>query len=197
MGYSGVPGMAASGLQPEVLLWLPLASGLPDRHRVPVALFIGVVATGGLALLGYRIRTADPDPTDDREITAKLERRDLMEGGDPNNTMEWIIQVANRPVTYAVSLTALVGLSLVALALGWGAGLGVLLFGTALVAIQTFLRLGWPYVESFYERRQPDEQEADSLRFQGFSRDTMTFLTIVIALFVATMGLIALESIVL
>jgi len=70
----------------------------------------------------------------------------------------------------------------------------VSLFGAMLVLMKAFLRFGWPYIERFYESRQPDERDPNSMQHQGFSRDTMIFLTLAIAGFVGIFGLIALEA---
>jgi len=194
-----LPALDGSVTHPARWSWVTLSGGLADRYRIAFAGFLLVTTTAGLVWLSYKIRAADPESVAADEPTAKLERPDLFAGGDPENTLEWLIAVGNRPVTYAVLAVTLTGGGLVGVAAGGtfqSAGL-VLLFGAVLVLTQTFLRFGWPYIERFYEGRQPDERDDDSLRYQGFSRDTMIFLTLAVATFVAIVGLVALEAMVL
>lgn len=174
-----------------------LSSGLPDRYRIPAVGVIVVVSTAGLFWLAYKIRTADPGAATTQEPSGTLERRDLMADAKPENTFEWLITVANRPLTYGILDTVFVGLGLLSLALGgvfqfvgW-----ILLFGAALFLIQTFLRFGWPRIEVFYERRKSGGHDPDSMRFQGFSQDTMIFLTLIAAMVVGLTALLALEMV--
>lgn len=171
--------------------WVLLSPLLPERYRVAFALGLLVVGFGGLLVLAYKIRTAEPE-TGDREITSNLERADLLEGGTPQNTLEWVIQVSNRWQTYAAGIASL--LVLAALGMYLESSVAMLaLFGGALLSLQAFLRFGWRYVERFYERRQPEERNPHSLRFQGFSTDVNIFLTFLVATFVVVMVLIGIE----
>jgi len=195
--WSDVPAIVGPAVSGETWLWVPLSSGLPDRYRIPFAVVFLVVAGGGLAALVYRIQTADPESVTERELSPKLERTDLLEGGDPANTIERIIQVAHRPRTYAVAFVVLSGLGGAGLVVGGVSGSAgmVLLFADALLLMQAFLRFGWPHVEAFYERRQPEERDPESLRFQGFSTDTLVFLTLAAAMIVGTLGLVVLQTV--
>lgn len=171
--------------------WVLLSPVLPERYRVAFALGILVVGFGGLLVLTYLVRTAEPE-TGDREITSKLERKDLLEGGTPQNTLEWVIQVSNRWQTYAAGIASL--LVLAALGIHFESSVVMLaLFGGALLSLEAFLRFGWQYVERFYERRQPEERNPNSLKFQGFSTDVTIFLTFLLATFVVVMVLIGIE----
>lgn len=188
---SGLGGVAAAAVNPS---WVVLSSGLPDRYRLPFAGFFLLVTTAGLVWLSRKIRGSESATA--TEPNAKLERQDLIAGGDPENALEWLITVGNRPATYAGMAVILLGVGLTGLAVGGqlqsvGA---VSLFGAALVLTKAFLRFGWPYVERFYESRQSDERAPNSMRSQGFSVDTMIFLTLAVAVFVGILGLIVLEA---
>lgn len=198
MGWSDVLEVAGQAVRAELLLWVPLSSGLPDRYRIPFTAVFLVVTGGALVVLAYTIRTTDPEPVEDRNITAKLERPDLLEGGDPANTLERMIQVASRPSTYGVLFTVLAGLMLAGFVVGgvFESAVMVLVYAGGLLLLQAFLRFGWPHVETFYGRREPEERDPDSLRFQGFSTDTLVFLTLVAAMVVGTLGLVALQTVV-
>jgi len=187
-GLGGVTSAAVSSS------WVVLSGGLPDRYRLPFAGLFLLVTTGGLVWLSWRIRGAEPSAATDPN--AKLERADLLAGGSPENTLEWLIKVGSRPATYAGLAVILLGTGLIGFVVGGAlrsAGT-VSLFGAMLVLMKAFLRFGWPYIERFYESRQPDERNPNSMRYQGFSRDTMIFLTLAIAGFVGIFGLIALEA---
>lgn len=177
-------------------LCVVLSSGLPDRYRLPFAGFFLFVTTAGLAWLAWNIRDAEPDSATATGPNAKLERPDLLAGGDPENALEWLIKIGNRPATYAGMAVLLLGVGLAGLAAGGPLeSVGtVSLFGAALVLTKAFLRFGWPYIERFYESRQPDERDPNSMRHQGLSRDTMIFLTLAIAVFVGLLVLVALET---
>lgn len=190
---SGLGGVTAAAVSSPCVA---LSSGLPDRYRLPFAGFFLLVTTAGLVWLSWRVRGAEPNSTTGTEPNAKLERQDLLAGGDPENTLEWLIKVGNRPATYAVLAVTLLGAGLVGLAVGGSLqSVGtVSLFGATLVLTKAFLRFGWPYIERFYEFRQPDERDPNSMRHQGFSRDTMIFLTLAVAVFVGILVLVALET---
>ena len=179
----------------ELPLSVVLSGGLPDRYRIPFVVFFAVFSVGGLLVLAYKLRTADPEAMADREITSKLERKDLLEGGEPSNFMEWVIKVANRADVYLVMIVLSFGLAVVGLTTGWFPTLaGVMLFGGALFSVQAFLRFVWPYFENYYDRRQPDERDPHAFEFQGFSTDMMIFLTLFVLSFLGVMTLILLES---
>lgn len=171
----------------------PITDSFFERNRAPLVGAGTLVSAVGLATIAYRIRSGGPEPMADREITSDLKRRDLLEGRDPVNTLEWIVQVANRRETYAaliVVLFALAGLGLVLESSGLALAV---LFGTSLFLVQGFLRFVWPHVESFYDRRRPAERDPESLRFQGFSTDVMVDLTLLALFVLGLLGLIALE----
>lgn len=174
--------------------WLALSGGLPERYRIPFVVVFAIGSIGGLALLAYKIRSSDPEPTNEREISSTLRRENLLEGGDPANTLEWIIKVANKPSSYALLFVLLTALGVLTMTTDAGDAIGpILVFGAILVLMQAFLRYGWQYIDAFHERRQSDERDPESLRFQGFSTDVMTFLTLLAAFFAGLMLLVALE----
>lgn len=176
--------------------WVALSGGLPDRYRLPFAGAFLLVTTAWLVWLSRKIRGAESDSATAAEPNAKLERPDLLAGGDPENALEWLIKTGNRPATYAGLAAILLGTGVTTLAVGGSLqSVGVVsLFGAALVLTKAFLRFGWPYVERFYESRQPVERGPNSMRYRGFSRDTMVFLTLAIGVFVGILGLIVLEA---
>lgn len=197
MVWRGVLPVVEPAVRAELSLWRPLSSGLPDRYRTPfVAVFL-VVTFGGLAVLAYKIRTTDPESADERELTSQLERTDLLEGDDPANTLERIIQVANHPTTYVVIFTLLAGLVLAAFVAGGALESAVLalLYLGALLLLQSFLQFGWPYIERFHEGRQSEERDPESLRFQGFSKDMLVFLTLITVMIAGMLGLVALQMV--
>jgi len=171
----------------------PTAEGFFERNRESVIGAGAVAALGGLALLAYKIYTADPDSVGSRQVSGKLEREDLMAGGEPANALERVIQVGNDPLTYAGGIAGLLGLGTLLSLLGIPV-LPVAGFGVALLVMQAFLRFGWPHVEAFHERESPVETDPDSMRFEGFSTDVRVFLTLFAAVLVALFGLILIES---
>jgi len=181
----------------EFVLQVAQQRGLvPEQYRVQFALAFAVVSIGGLGLLAYKMRTADAEP-EDREVSSKLERRDLLDGREPTNTLERVVQVANKRETYAVGIVGMFALSVLALVLDRN-GVGVLLlFGCLLFALKAFLRFGWSYVDAFSTRHQPDERDPDSIRFQGFTRDVSTFLILFVVTTVALLLLIGVEMLIL
>lgn len=54
--------------------------------------------------------------------------------------------------------------------------------GDPATTLEAFLKYCWPYIEAFYEQRQPDpdERDPDAIRFQGFSVDSMLFTTLIV-----------------
>lgn len=171
----------------------PTGEGFFRRNREAVIGAGAVAALGGLALLAYKIRTADPESVGSRQVSGKLERQDLMAGGEPANALERIIQLGNDPLTYAVAIAGLVGLGTLLSLVGIQA-LPVAGFGAALLVMHAFLRFGWPYVEAFHDRESEAETDPDSMRFEGFSTDTKVFLTLFAAVLVLVLGLILVES---
>lgn len=195
MSLCGHFGVLRQDIVPEGPFWVALSTGLSDPYRLPFVVFVAVASLGGLTLLAYKLRTADTKSTDEREVSSKLERTDLLAGGDPANTLEWVIATANKPISYALLITVLFGLGVLGLSLGrFVAVAGPAVFGGALLSVQAFLRFGWPYFEEFYQRRQPDERDPESLRFQGFSTDVMIFLTLFALTFFGVLLLILVET---
>jgi len=188
----GSPSRADGQEQPEE------RSGTADegflaRNREAIIGAGAVAALGGLALLAYKIRTADPASVGTRAVSGKLERQDLMAGGEPVNALERIIQAGNSPLTYVAGIAGLLVLGLLLELVGLRV-LPVAAFGVLLLVVQAFLRFGWPHVEAFHERESPAETDPDSMRFEGFSTDTKVFLTLFVAILVLVLGLILLES---
>lgn len=170
--------------------------GLPaDQRFLFVVGFTGVFG-GGLLLLAIKLRAADGGAAADRELNSSLERRDLMEDGEPANALESVIQTANRWETYTLSILLSFTLAAVTVAAGLPRALfGLGLFCGMMFTLEACLKYGWPYVEAFYEDRQSDREarNPDSVKFEGFSVDTLILLTLTAGLFVAVMGLIAIE----
>lgn len=171
----------------------PPDEGVLARNREAVIGAGAVAALGGLALLAYKIRTADPESAGTRQVSGKLERQDLMAGGEPANALERIIQLGNDPLTYVAAIAGLLGLGALLEFVGIQV-LPVIGFGVLLLVMHAFLRFGWPHVEAFHERESPAEADPDSMRFEGFSTDTKVFLTLFVAVLVLVLGLILLES---
>lgn len=171
----------------------PPDEGFLARNREAIIGAGAVAALGGLALLAYKIRTADPASVGTRAVSGKLERQDLMAGGEPVNALERIIQAGNSPLTYVVATAGLLGLGALLEFVGVQV-LSVAAFGVALLVMHAFLRFGWPHIEAFYERESPAETDPNSMRFEGFSTDTKVFLTLFVAILVLVLGLILVES---
>lgn len=178
----------------EIGLWVSLTSGLPYRYRLPFLLVLGGGSAMGLTVLAYKLRTADTTPGHDSKVNSKLERTDLLEGGDPENPLEWVITASDNRNLHLVIIGSTLGLGVLLGALGYFTGLaGALVFAAVLFGLHGFLRFGWPHLEAIYDRRQPVDREADSLQFQGFSTDTLVFLTLCAIGFVGMFLLVALE----
>lgn len=173
--------------------WFANSDGLPERYRVAFGVGFLLAGVGGLVVLAHRIRNTEHD-TDDAEISRDLHRPDLLEGGEPANWLEWLIQVANRPETYAATIVSMLVLGLLGVIFDVPTVTLSVFFGILLFSTKAFLEFGWPYVERFYDRREPDERDPESLRFQGFSTDMKIILTLLAASFLAVMGLVALET---
>lgn len=167
--------------------------GFFARNREAVIGAGAVAALGGLAALAYKIRTADPESVGTRAVSGKLERQDLMAGGEPANALERIIQLGNDPLTYVAGIAGLLGLGALLEFVGVQV-LPVAAFGVLLLVMHAFLRFGWPHVEAFHEQESPAETDPDSMRFEGFSTDTKVFLTLFAAVLVLVLGLILVES---
>lgn len=177
------------------LIPIRTSSGLPDRYRLPFVATLVVVGVGGLTLLAYKIRDADPDGTGGRPPDSTLDPDELERGG-ATNSFERLIRIVNRPGTYAVMLGTTLGAGALELVFGWFGGevWALLFFAGLLLTTKAFLRFGWPYFESFYDRRQPDERDPDSLRFQGFSTDSLILMTLVALMLLGMLTLVLVES---
>lgn len=174
----------------------PITESVFERYRVPVVGAGGLAAVGGLALLVYKVRQADPAQGDDQELTDKLERKDLLEGGEPNNVLEWIIQLADEPRTYVVAVVSSLVLTGVFLAVGnFTAGV-LLLFLLTWFLVETWLRFGVPRLERRLEQYQSDEPASGSLKFAGPSTDFQVLLVQLVIVFLVILGLILLGKIV-
>ena len=104
-----------------------------------------------------------------------------------------VVDACDRPSMYgAGTLLAVVVGAFLGMA-GNGRAFGSLVFVAMLFAIQGFLRYGWPHVQRFHERREPDERDPTSMRFQGFSTDVRVFLTLFVAVALVVAGLVLLE----
>lgn len=172
------------------------SAGLPDRYRLPFVGVLLVVGFGGLALLAYKIRDADPGPASGRPPDSTFDPDEMLEHREAANRYERLLQVANRPETYAVILGTMLLAGVLESVIGWfdGQFWGVLFFAALLFSTNAFLRFVWPYFESFYDRRQPDERDPNSMRFQGFSTDSMILVTLVALMLVGMLTLVVLES---
>lgn len=167
--------------------------GFLARNREAIIGAGVVAALGGLALLAYKIRTADPESAGTRAVSGKLGRRDLIAGAEPANVLERITEVRNNPLTYVVGIVGLLGLGALLEFVGMQV-LAVTGLGVLLLVVHAFLRFGWPHIEAFHERESPAETDPDSMRFEGFSTDTKVFLTLFAATLVLVLGLVLLES---
>ena len=104
-----------------------------------------------------------------------------------------VVDACDRPSMYAAgTLLAVVAGAFLGMA-GNGRAFGSIVFVAALFATQGFLRYGWPRVQRFHERREPDERDPTSMRFQGFSADVRVFLTLFVAVALVVAGLVLLE----
>jgi len=189
--------LAVETLVPRsVLTAIAAREGLPDRYRLPFVALLVVFGFGGLALLAYKLRSADPDQTGERPPDSTFDRDGILERAGTNGRIDRLLQVANRPSTYAVMLGTMLATGILELIFGWfGSGvLGVVFFAGLLLSTKAFLRFGWPVIESFHDRRQPNERNPDSLRFQGFSTDMLILMTLVVLMFVGMLTLVVLES---
>lgn len=192
--FSPVP--AAWWADASEMSWIVLATQRPFRQRLLVTAGLVGFAGVGLLVLAAKLRAAGDEVTTDRQVSRDLERTDLKDGGDPANTLESIIWTANRWETYALAIALFFGLAVLAAIAGLPRELvGVGLFGGFLFALESFLKYCWPYIEGFYEQRQPDpeERDPDSIRFQGFSVDSMILMTLIVGLLGVFGALIALE----
>jgi len=170
----------------------PLTDSFFERNRTRLVGGGGVAAVGALVALAYRIRTADPESTTGGEISDKLERKDLLEGGETQNALERIVQLANRPETYAVWGVSLALLAAVFGMLGYGAPLGVTLFAFMLLALQAWLRFAWPHIEAFYDSRQRTH-DPGSFRFDTPSSEFLILATQAALVFAGIGLLLAIE----
>ena len=192
--FSPVP--AAWWADASEMSWIVLATQLPFRQRLLVTAGLVGFAGVGLLVLAAKLRAAGDEVTTDRQVSRDLERTDLKDGGDPANTLESIIWTANRWETYALAIALFFGLAVLAAIAGLPRDLvGVGLFGGFLFSLEAFLKYCWPSIEAFYERRQPapEDRDPDSIRFQGFSVDSMILMTLIVGLLGVFGALIALE----
>lgn len=168
--------------------------GVIERNR-GLIIGLGTLATvGGLGWLVYKIRAADPAETQGDAPTSKLEREDLLAGGEAQNPLERLIQLANRPEAYPVMIgvtAAVTGLLAIA---GFPAALAVGAYGILLFAMMAFLSIGWPIIEARFNGSGSTATDRDSLRFEGFSTDTKVFITLLVLLLGTMLGLIFVES---
>lgn len=192
---SGPASLFDTVLSTEIGFWVVLASGLPDRYKIPFVLGFAGFSIIGMGVLAYKLRTNDTTSGGERNVNSKLERTDLLEGGDPENVLEWIIAVLRRRNSYIVIIGTTLGLGILLGVMGYSGGLaGALVFASVLFGLHGFLRFGWPYLEAFYDRRQPDERDPNSLRFQGLSTDAMVFLTLFAITVFGMLILVAVQS---
>jgi len=161
--------------------------GFLDRNRQAIIGGAGVVALVALALLVYKIRSAEPTSPKDEAIS--YDREAILEEDDPRNLLERAITVANKPRSYAVLITVTLGTGIGLVLAGMLEAAVGFLFTTSLLVMQAFLKFGWPYVESFYEG-EPTGDSPDSMRFEGFSTDFKIFLMLFVAIFVVVLGLV-------
>lgn len=73
---------------------------------------------------------------------------------------------------------------------GSGGALDVFVFVAMLVAVLGFPRHRWPHVQRFHARREPDERDPTSVRFEGSSADAAPFRTILAAVTLAVFRLV-------
>jgi len=104
-----------------------------------------------------------------------------------------MVDACDRPSVYAVGTLAIAGAGVLFGRAGSGVLFAGFLFVAHLFAVQGFLRYGWPHLQRFHERRDPDERDPTSMRFEGFSADVRVFLTLLVAVALAMFGLILLE----
>lgn len=195
MIYSCVPSLSASAAVPAFPYRVVLYGGLSDRSRIQFVAAFAIVSTGVLVVLLYKLRTSDREADEQSEVMTKLEPSDSLESDVSDSKLASVADLVYAPRTYVVLLVASLGIGLLLTAMGRFTHVAAaFIFGSALFSIKAFLRFGWPYLERFYERRQRDEQDPNSLRFQGFSTDVSIFLTLLVLTFVGMMLLIMLET---
>lgn len=108
-------------------------------------------------------------------------------------TGERVVDACDRPSVYATGTLLTAGIGVVLGMAGKGEPFGVFIYGAMMLAVYGFLRYGWPPIQRFHERREPDERDPTSIRFEGFSADVGVFLTLVAAVTVFVFGLILVE----
>lgn len=108
-------------------------------------------------------------------------------------TSRRIIDTYDRPSVFAAGTLLITGIGVVFGMVGNGRLFGVFVFGGVMFAVEGVLRYVWPRVQRFHERREPDERDPTSMRFEGFSADVRVFLTFLAAVMLTVFGLILLE----
>lgn len=193
--YSSVPGFPISSVVPRFPFRVVLSGGLSEQYRVPFAAAFAIVSIGLLVVLVYKLQSSDREASENSEVMTKLEPSDSLESDVSDSKLASVADLVYAPRTYVVLLVASLGIGLLLTAMGRFTHVAAaFIFGSALFSIKAFLRFGWPYLERFYERRQREEQDPNSLRFQGFSTDVSIFLTLLVLTFVGMMLLIMLET---
>lgn len=186
---------SATAHVPDAPSRIALSSGLPDRYRIPFVLFFAVASFGVLAVIIYKMHTTGP--VNDHEAGPPLDGPETRDGDGGHPTLDWLSSVTNTPEMYAILLSFSFGTGLVLTVVDLFTGVaGAMFFAGVLFGIKAFLRFGWPYVERFYERRQPDERDPNSLRFQGFSTDLLIFLTLFAVTIIGMLVLVLVEAVV-
>jgi len=104
-----------------------------------------------------------------------------------------VVDACDRPSVFAAATLLTTGIAVLFGMAGKGKPFGVFVFGAALLGVFGFLRYVWTPVQRFHERREPDERDPTSMRFEGFSADTRVFLTFLAAITLVTLGLILLD----
>lgn len=104
-----------------------------------------------------------------------------------------IVDACDRPSVYAAGTLVIAGIGVLFGMAGEGRLFGVFVFGGVMFAVEGVLRYVWPRVQRFHERREPDERDPESMRFEGFSADVRVFLTFLAVVTLAMFGLILIE----
>lgn len=192
--YSPVPRLSASAVVRAIPSRVVFSGGLSGQYRTVFVTGFLVVSIGSLVVLAYKLRARDSKAGETGDVLTKLEPTESRESDISNSKLAWVADIVYSPKIYFFIVSAPLGMGLFFTAIGRFSDVAAaLIFGSGLFSIKAFLRFGWPYFERFYERRTPDQQDPDSLRFQGFSTDTSLFLTLFALMFVGMLLLILLE----
>jgi len=188
------PGTVADGAVPvrECIATKTHAPGRPDPRRVDSSSNDKQVIISKNAFHGSRpLRKRD----DEQPYGASGRRARRMSGGltAAFRAGRRMVDACDRPSVYAVGTLAIAGAGVLFGRAGSGVLFAGFLFVAHLFAVQGFLRYGWPHLQRFHERRDPDERDPTSMRFEGFSADVRVFLTLLVAVALAMFGLILLE----